>query len=108
MVDVCFSIWRNEELTWAFQCDQTLAFGPWAEVPHNAEAVVSDLCTRTLTDHAWADNFGLDCLSDVVWVTVTAPAWVVGTYEVVMERVLCAEARKLPAGHGQPALPKEG
>lgn len=93
-VDVSFSMYLDEERRCVMFEDRALPLRSWAELAHNAEAVVQAVCSDYLDEGAYKEWFEADEEDMSVWVVVTAPDWVVGTYKVQIKQEIMFHVRK--------------
>lgn len=84
-------------LSW-FEQDKEAIVGPFAEVAELAEDVVRDIIEDYLDSKRWCEVIGADIDDDhmTIEITISAPAHLVGKYEVDLRRVTKSTARKLP------------
>jgi hypothetical protein len=95
LIDVHFTIWLDEDCTCAMVPPGHMPVPGCAEVPSNAKEVINTLCHAVIDDLLWDEWFGLDVRKELVYVTVTAPAWLQGGYEVILGQEITAASRKL-------------
>lgn len=100
-VEVVFSILYEGDPLCPMFMNEMLPFSQWAEIPHNAETVVNMLCRDCISEDVWKEWWGLEEQTARVAVVITQPAWLAGTYEVVITRGLTFKSQKVAQPLGE-------
>lgn len=90
------------DIIWSADCDgvfiakrHTTLLPPWADCALNAESVASEICQNFFTDEVWRQWIGNDDTRWTIDLEIHSPASIAGNYEVELERVTKAQARKV-------------
>lgn len=101
MISIFWNARHEDSEKLFFTRDTEYLAGDWAECDANAESAVNDLVENWFSREDWSELIGgCDDTANIV-VTVSAPPVLTGIYEVTVELVVKARARRVQPESGR-------